>query len=109
MTTPVFRYDTGKDGQPAAHAIGGVHAVFAKFLTEEASWTDYVDLLLDCVATAAKTAQPQLNTGNAWAATVHDNTVTIEHLHIRGHKPEIVPLDVYVRALNEWRAFLLTS
>ena len=109
MTTPVFRYDIGKDGRPEAHAIDGTHAVFAKYLTEEASWTDYVDLLLDCAATAAKTAKPEVNTGNAWVATVDGNTVTIEHLHIKGHKAETVPLPVFVKALNEWRAYLLKS
>lgn len=109
MTTPLFRYELDKSGRPAAHVAGGAHAGLAGFLTEEASWADYVDLLLDAVAKAARSGKPQVTTGNAWAVTVDGAEAVIEHLHKKGHPRITVPLAVFTRALREWRAFLVKA
>ena len=109
MSTTLFHYETDKAGRPLACPIAGAHAGLATFLTEEASWTDYVDLLLDGVAEAAKSGKPQMNTGNAYAVTVHGDHATIEHLHRKDHAIVKVPLTAFTQALGEWRAFLVKT
>ena len=104
--TPIFEYRTNPDGKPVARPVHGVHAELATFLTEEASWSDYVGILQDLATEATTTGQPQVNTGNAYAVTISGASASIEHLHRAGHKPHAVPLAIFVQALREWRAFL---
>ena len=106
MTDPVFRYETGEDGQPAAHPIGGAHADLASFLNEEVRWPDYADQLLDSVAKAGTSGKPEINTGNAYAVTVGATHAAIEHLHVKHHKKVRVPVGVFARALREWKGLL---
>ena len=107
MSTQLFHYEIDKQGRPEARPIGNAHADLAKFLTEEASWTDYVDLLLDCAAAAKQTGKPQVNTGNAYAVTAGKDSVLIEHLHLKHRATVAAPL--FHQALNEWRAFLVKT
>ena len=109
MSNPVFRYTLDKTGRPSAHPLAGAHPFLAAFLTEEASWADYIDMLLDCVAEAARTGTAQVNTGNAYAVTMDKAHAVIEHLHKKGHPAATVPLPVFTQALREWRAFLLKA
>ncbi len=104
--TPVFYYETDTDGKPVARPIAGAHAGLAAFLTEEASWDDYIALLLDLTDEAARTGTPQVNTGNAYAVTIDGALVSIEHLHRAGQPPQTLALAVFAAALREWRAFL---
>lgn len=106
MIAHVFRYETNSHGKPAAQPIAGAHAGLASFLTEEASWVDYADLLLDCVNEAKKTGKPQVNTGNAFVVTVDATRAVIEHLHKKGHPPVTVPVAIFAQAVGEWRDFL---
>ena len=106
MNTPVFQYATDKDGRPAAHPIAGAHPELAAYLTEEASWPDYVDVLADSLAKPAVPGHPAVHSGNAWAATVHADHVTLDHLHRKDHKRATVPRAVFAQALGEWRDFL---
>ena len=106
MTAHVFRYTKNSHGKPAAHPIAGAHAGLASFLTEEAYWADYADLLLDCVNVAKKTGKPQVNTGNAFMVTVDSAQAIIEHLHIKNHPRVTVPVAIFAQAVGEWREFL---
>ena len=109
MSDPVFRYALDKNGRPSVHPIAGADPALAAFLTDEASWADYVDMLLEGVAEAARTGTPQVNTGNAYAVTMDKAHAVIEHLHKKGHPAVTVRLAVFTQALREWRAFLLKA
>jgi hypothetical protein len=109
MSTQLFRYENDVHGRPEAFPLAGAHTGLAAFLTEEASWTGYVDLLLDCVAAAKRSGQPEVNTGNGYAVTIDKDSVVIEHLHKKGHPRVTVALPVFVQALREWRGFLSKS
>ena len=104
--TPVFYYETDTDGKPVARPIAGAHAGLATFLTEEASWDDYIGLLLDLADEAARAGTPRVNTGNAYAVTIDGARATNEHLHRAGQPPDTLAVAVFVEALREWRAFL---
>ncbi len=104
--TPVFTYETGPDGRPAARPILGAYAGLAAFLTEEASWSDYAGILLDLAAESVAADGPRVHTGNAYAVTIEGDAVAIEHLHRARQVPGTAPLAVFVQALREWRAFL---
>ena len=104
--TPVFHYGTSADGKPVARPIASAHAGLAAFLTEEASWDDYIGLLLDLADEAARAETPRVNTGNAYAVTIDGALVSIEHLHRAGQPPDTLAVAVFVEALREWRAFL---
>ncbi|MSP03415.1 MAG: hypothetical protein EXR07_20595 [Acetobacteraceae bacterium] len=105
MTT-LFRYETDPAGKPSAISISGAQAGLAAFLTEEASWSDYIDLLLGLAEEAVRAGMPRVNTGNAYAVTIGGSTAIIEHLHQSGRPSETVPLPVFMQALREWRTFL---
>ncbi len=109
MSDPVFRYGTDAHGRPAAHAIKKHLPGLARFLTEEVTSGDYIDLLMDCAREAKAATAPVVNTGNAYVATFDGHQVSVEHLHVKQHGKETVPLAVFEQALSEWRGFIGTT
>jgi len=107
MTAPRLHFRLGPDQRPIAETDAPGYQGLATFLTTEANWPEYIGLLLDHAAAAARTHQASVSTGNAFQVTFTNEYVTIEHLHRVDWPAVTMPADAFATEARAWRAWLL--